>query len=124
MMSGSELLTGSSNNRVIAVDIADLRMRAQRMDVRARKVNLEIDKLNEELLGLLDRWKGDSRNQFAEFISYHVGYMAVQAYGDYLTHYAEALNKVVKIYEQLQSNIDGVVLGRPSTESRQHNRDW
>lgn len=119
MMSGSTLLPDRSGDKVIAVDIVDLSARADRMDMRARKVDLELDKMGEELLGLLDRWKGDSRDRFAEYISYNVGYMAIQAYGDYLTHYAEALGKVVKIYEGLQLEIDAVVLGRPKSEGRQ-----
>lgn len=117
-MMGAPLLTSSSNKQVIAVDIADLRVRADRMDTRAREAKIEVDKLVEEVMGLVERWKGPNRDRFAEYISYNTGFMAVQAYADYLARYAEALHKVVKIYERLQANIDGVVLGRPTSESR------
>jgi uncharacterized protein YukE len=103
------VLTDPSPLHTIVVDIADLRSRASRASQRAREAQNEVKGLDEAVEGLMGRWKGYNRDQFATYISFHVDYMAIHFYADYLDRYAQALSQVVKIYEGLQGEIDALV---------------
>ena len=113
------LLQDNSDKRVIAVDLDDLSSRAARMAQKAKEVNALVKSMGDEVVGLCERWKGPNRDRFAEYITYNVNFMALSAYGDYLTSYAEALDRVVKLYENLELEVNAVVAGRPSKYSRQ-----